>query len=103
MIPLIEDNRQAIEALCRKYHVAKLEVFGSAADETMHTARSDVDFLVEFEPGADLGPWMSAYFDLKDGLQGVLGRPVDLVMVGALRNPYFIKEVNRTRSLVYGS
>ena len=103
MIRLIEDNRDAVEALCRKYCVAKLEVFGSAADETTHTTCSDVDFLVEFIPGAALGPWMSTYFDLKDELQRLLGRPVDLVMVGALRDPYFIKEVNRTRNLVYAS
>lgn len=101
MIRLIEDKRNDIEILCIKYHVAKLEVFGSAADGDFDARRSDVDFLVEFEPGADLGPWISAYFDLKRELECALGRNVDLVMPGAMRNPYFIREVNRTRKLIY--
>jgi len=103
MNSLIENNRPRIEALCRRYHVARLEVFGSAADGTFDAERSDVDFLVEFEPGADLGPWMSGYFDLRRDLEALLERSVDLVMPGAMRNPYFIREVERTRKLLYES
>ena len=101
MIPLIEDNREAIESLCRQYHVARLEVFGSAAEGDFEPNRSDVDFLVEYHPGTDLGPWLSHYFELKAELEKLLGLSVDLVMPGAMRNPYFIGEVNRTRKLVY--
>ncbi len=103
MIQLIEDNRDAIEALCRKYHVARLEVFGSAADDTFDPASSDVDFLVEFPPGENLGPWLSHYFDLKAELETLLGRKVDLVMPGAMRNPYFIREANRTRRPLFAA
>ena len=103
MIRLIEDKRDAIEALCRKYGVARLEVFGSAADDTFEPGRSDVDFLIEFLPGQDLGPWLSLYFDLKGELEQLLGRKVDLVMPAAMRNPYFIREVNRTRVVLYAA
>ncbi len=103
MIQLIEGNRDAIEALCRKYHVARLEVFGSAADDTFDAASSNVGFLVEFPPGENLGPWLSHYFDLKVELETLLGRKVDLVMPGAMRNPYFIREANRTRTLLYAA
>ena len=64
MIRLIEDNRASLEALCKKYHVSRLEVFGSAADGSFDPEHSDVDFLVEFPPDHDLGPWMAHFFDL---------------------------------------
>ena len=101
MIRLLEDKLDTITALCGKYHVAKLEVFGSAADETFDPGHSDVDFLVEFLPGKNLGPWLSHYFDLKAELEALLGCKVDLVMPGAMRNPYFISEANRTRRVLY--
>lgn len=103
MIQLIEDKKPAIEALSRKYRLARLEIFGSAVDDTFDPQRSDVDFLVEFLPGADLGPWLSGYFELKQGLEDLLGFRVDLVETSALRNPYFIQEVNRTRRLLYAA
>ncbi len=103
MIQLIEDKREAIEVLCRKYRVAKLEVFGSAAEDTFDPKSSDVDFLIEFLPGADLGPWLSVYFDLKLELETLLERIVDLVMPAAMRNPYFIREANRTRRALYAA
>ena len=103
MIDLIEEHRTAMAALCHKFHVARLEIFGSAADDTFDEEASDLDFLVEFLPGQSLGPWMSVYFDLKSELEQLFGHGVDLVMSGALKNPYFIREVNRTRRLVYAS
>jgi uncharacterized protein len=101
MIPLLKKNRHLIEELCRKYRASRLEVFGSAADDSFIPERSDVDLLVKFEPDSDLGPWMAHYFEFRDELRNLLGSEVDLVMVSSLTNPYFIKEVNRTRKLLY--
>jgi len=101
MISLLQEKQRAIEALCRKYHAARLEVFGSAAAADFFSENSDVDFLVEFQPESDLGPWMSHYFEFQKKLEELLGVKVDLVMVSALTNPYFIREVNRTRELLY--
>jgi len=103
MIALIENNRPAIEALCRRYHVLRLEVFGSAATGDFDPARSDVDFLVEFEPETNLGPWLSVYFDLKRDLEAMFGCNVDLVMPAAMKNRYFIREVDQSRQLLYGA
>lgn len=103
MISLIEKNVQAIRDICRRYGVARLEVFGSASDESFDPARSDVDFLVEFLPDQDLGPWMAHYHDMHDELKSLLGRDVDLVMAGAPRNPWFIREMNRTRKVLYAA
>jgi hypothetical protein len=102
MISLIEDNRQALEDLCRQQHVARLEVFGSAASGPFDHATSDVDFLVEFEP-LDPGSLADAYFGLLAELERLLGRRVDLVTPNAIRNPYFLRAVNETRQLLYAA
>jgi hypothetical protein len=59
---------------CRRHHIRRLSLFGSAAREDM-TPRSDLDILVEFEPGQ--GPGL-AFFTIQDELSALLGREVDL-------------------------
>lgn len=103
MIPIIEQHREALEELCRKYRVALLEVFGSASTGDFDPVHSDIDFLVEFLPDQDLGPWLSHFFAFQEAVQALLGCRVDLVMPGGLRNPYFVQEVERTRRLLYAA
>jgi hypothetical protein len=103
MISLIERNMEAIRELCQRYGVARLEVFGSAADDTFDASRSDIDFIVEFLPDSNLGPWMATYHDLRDGLIRLLGHDIDLVMSGAPKNPFFLREMNRTRKVLYAA
>lgn len=77
----------AIASLCRAHNVTRLRVFGSATTDRFDTTLSDVDFLVDFAPG---GPDpFSEYFGLKEDLERLLGRSVDLVMANAVRNPHF--------------
>lgn len=102
MIPQIEQHRRELEDLCRKYHVARLEVFGSAADGSFDPARSDLDFLVEFKPDSPMSG-LDQYFGLQGDLQGLFELKVDLVMTGAMKNPYFIKNINATRRLLYAA
>jgi len=103
MIEITDQHRASIEALCRRYGVLKLEIFGSAATEKFDPERSDVDLIVEYAPNIDLGPWLKDYFELRDQLAELFGRSVDLVMAGAIRNPFFAREVNRTRKLLYAA
>ncbi len=98
---VIDEKMTLIRELCQKYRVERLEVFGSSVEGEFHPDRSDIDLLVEFAPSQDLGPWLSHYFNLKSDLERAFGRKVDLVMSGALKNPYFIREVNRTRRTIY--
>jgi predicted nucleotidyltransferase len=94
------DLRQTeLAALCRRYGVRRLDLFGSATSGAFDPARSDVDFLVEFDD--DPSRLFDRYFGLKESLAALYGRPVDLVTAGSLRNPYFIAAVNETRRLVY--
>lgn len=104
MIPLLEHHLASLKQACRRHGVARLEVFGSAADPArFDPRRSDVDFIVRFSPGTDLGPWMAAYFDLRDELRHVLGTRVELVIESAIRDPLFAREANRTRRLIYAA
>ncbi|MGB0766512.1 MAG: nucleotidyltransferase family protein [Phycisphaeraceae bacterium] len=102
MIPQIEQHRQDLTSLCRKFGVARLEIFGSAATAQSDRGARDVDMLVEFLPASEMGP-ADQYFGLLEALQSLLDRPVDLVCARAMQNPYFIDEVNRSRSLLYAA
>ncbi len=99
----ITSNLDAIRSLCQEYGVARLDVFGSATTGAFDEERSDVDFLVEYAPETDLGPWMKRHFAFRDQLAELIGRPVDLVMAGGLRNPYFIRSVDATRQSLYAA
>ena len=102
MIALIEENRQALQRLCVRHHIARLELFGSAAKGLFDAQTSDLDFLVEFLP-LQPGEYADAYFTLLESLQALFGRPIDLVMAHAIRNPYFLQSVNETRTVVYAA
>ena len=101
MIGLIEEKLDAIRALCREFGVARLEVFGSACTPEFEEGRSDVDFLVTYPPDYDYGPWLGRVQELEAALAEVLGRKVDLVMVSALRDPWFRREAEKTRRVVH--
>ncbi len=106
VIETVEEKLAAIRSLCRSYEVRRLELVGSAArGEDFDSSRSDVDFLIEFEPGADLGPWLTRYFELKEKLEALLGCGVDLVMVGAASSPGsgFSRSVDEDRTLIYAA
>ncbi len=102
MHPLIVEKRPQIESLCRRFGVTRLELFGSATSADFAEDHSDFDFLVEFDFGGEVKA-LDAYFGLKEGLEALLGRPVDLVTPSAIKNPYLRAEVDRQRQPVYGA
>ena len=81
----------------------RLELFGSAARGAFDPAHSDMDFLVEYAQETDLGPWLSRHFELRERLAAVMGRPVDLVMAGATRNPYVLRSIEASRRVLYAA
>ncbi len=100
---LISQHQKEISAICIRYGVRKLEVFGSAARGTdFDEQSSDADFLVEFHPHGELGP-LNEYFGLRDALEAVIGRPVDLIEPGAIRNPYLLAQINQAREVVFNA
>lgn len=100
---MLAPHLEAIRALCREYEVVRLEVFGSALTSKFDPATSDIDLLVEYPPEYDYGLWLGRYFDLNERLAELLGRPVDLVMIGAVRKPRFIESIRENRRLLYAA
>jgi uncharacterized protein len=77
MIDEVDSHREELRALCRRFHVRQLDLFGSAARGDFDPEHSDIDFLVEFDRSASLHAF-DAYFGLKEALEELFGRPVDL-------------------------
>ena len=102
MQKVVEDKLVAIEALCRRYAVSRLELFGSGARTDFDPHTSDLDFLVEFgdltiENAAD------RFLGLMVDLEDLFGRRIDLVSATAIRNPYFRQVVDSTKVLLYAA
>ena len=100
MIPAIEERADELRRICLHYGVRRLDLFGSAATGPYDPEESDLDFLVEFQPAA-LDAYADAYFGLLEALGRLFGRPVDLVVESAIKNPYFLQSVEQTRTPVY--
>lgn len=102
MLPFLAGKRAEIEWVCRRRAVRRLEAFGSVVRGDFDQATSDIDFLVEFDSTSSL-PALDRYFGLKEDLESLLGRPVDLVMPDAVTNPYLRAEIERDRRLLYAA
>ena len=100
MIPNMVERADELNRLCHHYGVQRLDLFGSASTGEYCQDESDLDFLVEFQPKA-LASYADAYFGLLQALQQLFGRPVDLVVESAIKNPYFRQSVEQTRTPVY--
>ena len=96
MIDEIRSHRRELQALCRRFQVRRLDLFGSAARGDFDHARSDVDFLVEFDRDHPQALSLRAYFGFKEALEQLLGSPVDLVEASAVRNPYLKASIERS-------
>lgn len=103
MISLVEDKRAEVAAICERRGVARLDLFGSAAGEGFDPEGSDLDFVVRFEP-RDPPELFDRYFGLKEDLEDLFGREVDLVTEGALdKNPSFAEGILAARVPLYAS
>jgi hypothetical protein len=80
--------------------VQRLEVFGSAARDDFDEARSDIDLIVEFSDDPQR-PVLQSFSGQRDALEQVLGRPVDLVSAGAVKNPFVRASIDAERQLLY--
>jgi len=98
----IDQKREQIAELCRRHRVRRLALFGSAAREDFDPERSDLDFVVEFEP-LPPGTYARTYFDLLEALQQLFGRRVDLVEAGSVRNPYIRQEIETWQETLYAA
>ena len=102
MTPIVLQHLEELIALCRKYHVAELYLFGSAANGNFKEESSDIDLLVTFQTMTSYERYL-AYFGIIEDLERLFSRSVDLVEEQAIRNPYFREEVEETRVKLYAA
>jgi predicted nucleotidyltransferase len=102
MQAVLEAKRPEILKLCCQFCVQRLELFGSALHGGFDTETSDFDFLVEFEP-LPASEYADAFFGFKGALEDLLGRPVDLIVPSAIRNPYLRQSVEQGKALLYAA
>jgi len=98
----LDDKREQIAELCRQYHVHRLALFGSALRDDFDPQRSDLDFVVEFEP-LPSGTYANTYFGLIEALERLFERRVDLVEPESVRNPYFRQEIEAHQETLYAA
>lgn len=101
-VPILEARRNELRELCLRCHVRRLDLFGSAVTNRFDETHSDFDMLVTFDELSP-GPYADAYFTLKQGLEEMLGREVDLVTASALMNPYFRRQVEAYRQTLFAA
>lgn len=92
---------EQISELCRQHKVSRLSAFGSSVKGTLGPD-SDIDLLVELTP-TDPHEYSDHYFALYDHLEDLFRRPVDLLELRALRNKYFIQDINAHKVDLYAA
>ena len=104
MAPIIERNREAIVALCKRYGITRLDVFGSAARGTdFDEATSDADFFYEMDWSRET--LVDDYFEFIFALEDLLGRRIDLVSSRHVRQrkPQFFDIANADSLTLYAA
>jgi uncharacterized protein len=98
--PVLDENRIGLAEACRRFGVRRLEVFGSAARGDFDPEKSDLDFIVSFADKTP-GTYADRYFDFAAAVERLLGRRIDLLTERSIRNPFFRREVEAAREIVY--
>ncbi len=99
--PEIEIKLPLIVQLFKKHRVKDAFAFGSGVTERFNK-KSDVDLLINLQEGIEPSVAGGHLWDLQEELQDLLNREIDIITESALKNPYFIEEVNDTKVKIYG-
>jgi predicted nucleotidyltransferase len=100
MLAFTDTKRAEIAHRCRRFRVARLEVFGSAARADFDEKTSDIDLIVHFQDEQADGLF-DRYWGLTEALERLLGRPVELLTERMIRNPHFRAAVEKERQTIY--
>jgi len=100
MLPVLRERSKDFAEACRRFGVERLAVFGSAVSGSFDERASDIDFLVTFRPEARVKAFDN-YFGLKERLEDICGRPVDLVTEDSVKNPQLRRQIERQLQPIY--
>jgi len=95
----LESYISEIKKLCEQYKVKSLYVFGSVLSNEFNN-ESDIDLIVDFH-SVPVEDYADNYFDFKFSLQDILKRPVDLLEQKAIKNPFFLSNINKYKQMIY--
>ena len=98
---IIEQNSEQIKKVCSKHKVDQMFVFGSVLTKEFNE-NSDVDFLVKFGK-IDLYDYFENLLNLKENLENILQRKIDILEIQAVKNPYLKKSIDNSKLLIYGN
>lgn len=98
---IIDQHFEDIQKLCVRHKVEQMFVFGSVLTKNFNE-NSDVDFLVKFGD-IDLYDYFENLLNLKENLEKILLRNVDILEMQAVKNPYLKKSIDNSKLLIYGS
>ncbi len=95
----LEAIQLELNAICQEFELQQLDLIGSAVRDDF-SPESDIDVLVTFQGDENL---VYRFFGLKDRLEQLFGRKVDVIEERAIRNPYFKRAVNHDRIPIYAA
>jgi len=98
---ILDKYKNRIQILCRESKVKDLFVFGSVLTANFNED-SDIDFIVDID-SSDPIEYADHYFALKFSLEDLLKRPIDLLENKAIKNPFLLQQIEKTKSKLYGS
>ena len=93
-------NIERIKQLCKEYRVKNFSVFGSVLTEKF-SSNSDIDFIVDFDENDPL-KYTDLYFQLKEKLEQIFKRKIDLLEERGIKNPFFRREIDESKIVIYG-
>jgi hypothetical protein len=96
---IIDENIKPIKKLCKQHNVNKLYIFGSFVTDRF-TSRSDIDLLVSFGD-VDLFNYYDNYLGIKESLEKLLSRSIELVEDQTVKNPILRRSIDRNKKLIY--
>lgn len=99
MNTLLTNNLETVIKYCREYNVEKLYAFGSVMTDNF-SENSDIDLLIKFK-NIPFEQYADNYFELHTLFEKFFNRKVDLITENSLSNPYFIKKINQTKTVLY--
>ncbi len=102
MIRLIQENIEKLKQICAVHSVSELYLFGSAASGDFGD-KSDLDFAVIFKKNLSPLEHGDAFFALKDELENLFSREIDLISYRVIKNPIFKSELDKTKISLYAA
>ena len=100
MVNIITSNSEKIKQYFKDHKIEKAYIFGSALTNDF-SENSDIDFLVKFKTDIEPLEKGELWWNLYDTLKEFFKREIDIVTESSLKNPYFIKEIEKTKQLIY--